>query len=439
MKRICLLLIICCTSGFAQTRFNNLNECLAYSKQNNSSLKINHLNHQVSQERVKAAWAAMMPQVKLFSNIDNNLNLPVQLVPAQLLGGAEGEYVKVQFGTQYSVNYGAEASLSLINISNWKNIRSAEFAEKVSLSQREDMELNINEQLITAYYFALLSRESIALNKDLVSSADSLLKAAEIRLANGLIEPLEYNRVKSIYIESAQQLTESKASFDKNLNTLKSLSGLHVSDSLVLTESIKLQLNESFHHTVLATTVTQLPRYKMFSNKTFQSLEDLKRQRAKVLPEVSLYGRVSRQSFSNTFDFFRGDQPWFDVAAVGVRAEWNLFTGFARQSNIRQASLQGQIAKNELEDYALKAERELETLRIEHTVAAQGVQQFTEHFKLNSVNQRIAGEKYKQGVYTIDQYVTIYQETVRSQNQYLSKLANYLVYESIVQARNTLQ
>ena len=440
MKKVLYsFLIFSCLSGYAQTQFNNLNECLEYSDQNNPSLKIDLLNRKVSHEKVKSAWAALLPQVKAFGTVDDNINLPVQLVPAQLLGGAEGDYAKVKFGTQYNATYGAEASLSLVNISNWKNIKSSAFAEEASTFQQQDHVLNIHEQLITSYYFALLSREAIALNQDLVNSGDSLLSAAEVRFNNGLIELLEFNRVKSLYLESLQQLRESQGAYQKNLNTLKSLCGLHSGDTLILTESIAQGMQENHSPASLAVSFSQLPRHKMLSTKMLQAQEDLKRQRSKIFPELSLYARISRQSFSDEFNFFSNTQPWFDVAVAGFRAEWNLFTGFSRQSTIQQASLQLQITRHELDNYSLQAEKELDELRINHQVAAHGVGRFLEHYQLNAINYRIAGEKYKQGIYTIDQYVTIYQEMVRSQNQYLGKLANYMVYESMVNSKNALQ
>jgi outer membrane protein TolC len=299
--------------------------------------------------------------------------------------------------------------------------------------------MNVHEQVITSYYFALLSHEAIVLNQDLVNSGDSLLSAAEVRFSNGLIELLELNRVKSLYLESLQQLRESEGAYQKNLNVLKSLCGLHSSDTLVLTESIRQRIQESYLPTLLTTSFLRLPRHKMLSAKMFQAQEDLRRQRVKIFPELSAYARVSRQSFSDEFNFSSNTQPWYDVAVAGIRAEWNLFSGFNRQSNITQASLQLQIARNELDNYSLQAEKDLEELKINHQVAAHGVTRFLEHYRLNATNYRIAGEKYKQGIYTIDQYVTIYQETVRSQNQYLGKLANYMVYESMVNSKNALQ
>lgn len=436
-KVISSLLFLSCISGFSQTRFDGLQQCLEYSKQNNPLLKIEKLNQEISQEKKTGVRSALLPQIKAFGNVDDNLSLPVQLVPAQFLGGNEGEYAQVKFGTQFSANYGAEASLSLINISNWKNLKAAALGEEISLHQAKDKELSITEQIIASYYFVLLSHETISLNRDIVTSSDSLLDAATIRLENGMIETLEYNRVKSINLESLQQLQESEAGFEKNLNVLKFLCGIPETDTLILSESIE-QLMPSNTPSHLQAPVEIMPRYRMLQARTLQAQQEMDRQRSRTLPELSLYARYSRQAFRDEFNFFTSG-PWFDVGVAGIRAEWNIFSGFNRQSAIRQATLQKQVAQYELDNYTTQAGTELEELKINHQVAAHGASRFMEHYQLNLMNHRIAGEKYNQGVYSIDQYVTIYQEMVRSQTQYLNKLANYLVLGSIVTTRNALK
>lgn len=422
----------------AQVQFNSLEEAIAHTKANNATLKAENLNQQISDQRLKSAWSALLPTVRAFGTLDNNISLPVQLVPAEFLGGQEGEFAKVQFGTQFASTYGAEANLSLVNASNWKNIKANSLAKEASRYQFQDRELTLTEQVITAYYFALLSRESIILNKELLDAADSLLSAATVRLQNGMIEPLEFNRVKSLYLETETQLKESEGAFNKNINALKALANIAEKDSLVLSESIAKSLGQQ-KPSSLSISNSALPRYRMLNARQQQSFEELKRQQMRILPELSVYGRYTRQAFNNDFEIFSSSQSWFDVGVIGLRAEWNIFSGFSRQSSIRQASLQAQSAQYELENYTRQSEKELDELAINHRVAADGLEKFTEHFQLNSMNHRIAGDKYTEGVYTIDQYVTIYQERVRSQNQYLSKLANFLVYESMIQSRNLLK
>lgn len=436
-----VLLVLLLAHGFAgisQVQFASLNDAIAHAKANNPSLKAENINQQISDQRVKSAWSTLLPTVKAFGTLDNNISLPVQLVPAEFLGGPEGEFAKVQFGTQFASTYGAEANLSLINASNWKNIKASSLAKEASRYQYQDRELSLTEQIITAYYFALLSRESILLNRELLDAADSLLSAASVRLQNGMIEPLEFNRVKSLFLETETQLNESEGAFTRNINTLKAIANIPEQDSLILSESIASSL-ERRQPSTLSITFSQLPRYRMLTARQQQSLEELKRQQFRVLPELSIYGRYTRQAFNNDFQIFSSNQSWFDVGVVGIRAEWNIFSGFNRQSSIRQASLELQSAQLQVENYTRQSEKELEELAINHRVAAAALAKFTEHFRLNAMNHRIAGDKYTEGVYTIDQYVTIYQERVGSQNQYLSKLANFLIYESMIQSRNLLK
>jgi outer membrane protein TolC len=421
-----------------QTLFEDLEQCISAVKLNNPGLQSESLNQQLSETRLKSAWASVLPQVRAFGSFDNNISLPVQLVPAQFLGGQEGKFAEVKFGTRYNASYGVEASLALINVSNWKSISGAALSQKASEYQLQDRNLSISEQAATAYYFALLSREALAMSIDLVNATDSLLQAAKVRLDNGLIEPMEYNRVRAVYLESLQQKTSSEGALQKNINTLKSLCGLASADTIILSENI-LQHVVSTGTAELGINATSLPRYRMLSYKKLQAAEDFKKQRARILPEVSVFARYTRQSFSNQTDLFSSGHPWYEIGVAGVRAEWSLFSGFNRQANIRQASLQSQIAEKEFENFSLQADKEIEELRINHQVASEAVQRYNEHYVLSNQNYQIAGAKYTEGVYSIDQYVNIYQELVRSQNQYLSNLASFLVYESIITTRNTLK
>ena len=423
----------------AQTTVASLEQLLEQVRANNPGLKAEQFAEQISETRLKSAWSVLLPQVKAFGSFDNNISLPVQLVPAQILGGPEGEFAEVQFGTRYNASFGAEASLSLINVANWKNIASATLAEKAAGSQYAARHLSLVERASTAYYFALLSREAVRISTDLVNAADSLLTAAEARLENGLIEPMEYNRVKAIYLESVTQRTSQEGTFQKNVQVLKALAGMSMADSLALSEIIPVSANADVKPAELIIGVKALPEFQVRSYHHLQTLEDLKRQRARILPEVSLFARYSRQSFGDDYNFVSGNQPWYEIGVVGLRAEWNLFSGFNRQSGIRQASLQSQIASEELKDFTLQAESELGELRLNHQVATRAAQYYQEHYALNAENYRIAGVKYNEGVYSIDQYVNIYREFVTSQNQYLNHLANYLVYESIIRSRNTLK
>jgi outer membrane protein len=433
-----ILLILLVVDLIGQPRFESLNDYLDYVSTHNPSLESEALNNQMSESRIRTAWSSLLPQVRAFGTFDNNINLPVQLIPAQIFGGPEGTFREIKFGTRYNASYGAEASLSLLNVANWKNVDAVNLAGKASEAQYADKKLNTLEAAATAYYFALLSDEALRISAELLSAADSLLAAADVRLANGMIELLEHNRVKALHIDTRQQYLAFTVARRKNFNQMKTLAGLTLNDSLQLGESLSA-LQTKTNATSLSITTSSLPGYRMFSYRSMQAQQELRRQQAKILPEISLYARYSKQSFSNDPNLFASNNTWYDVTAAGLRAEWFLFTGFNRQSQIRQASLRSKQSELDLKNYVLRSDKDLEELALNHQLAADRITAFREQYNINATSYKIAGVKYNEGVYAIDQYVTIYQELTRSQNQYLNALADFLMYESIIQSRNKFQ
>src|SRR5688572_32813302 len=98
MQKVLLFIILVFPIAVsAQIQFNSLDEAIAHAKSNNATLKAENLNQQISDQRLKSAWSALLPSVRAFGTLDNNISLPVQLVPAEFLGGQEGEFAKVQF------------------------------------------------------------------------------------------------------------------------------------------------------------------------------------------------------------------------------------------------------------------------------------------------------------------------------------------------------
>ena len=437
MKRLfTIIAILLALRAPAQVTISNIDEAIVLMKKESQLVAIEQLNTRIAEERLAAARSALLPQVKAFGAFDNNISLPVQLVPAQFLGGPEGEYAKVQFGTRYSANIGAEASLPIVNVSNWKNISAAKQGVRVGEYQREENMLRLTEQVVAQYYYCLLSKEAINLNAALLAASDSLFKAASVRLAEGTIELLDYNRVRSLYLETLQRLTDSKTAYAIDTGRLKTLLGLPASDSIAIAENLNETIGTS-KRSALAAQANDLPSLKLSESRLHQAQENLLRQQAKVLPEISLYARYTRQAFSQEVSEIT-EVSWFDVGVVGVRAEWNLFTGLNRRSAIKQAYYQKSIAAEEKAQAGADAAEDMRELALNHAVAIESTTNAKERFTLASQNYSLAAIKYTEGIYTIDQYINIYQELVNAHTVYLKALADFMRYESLVQSRNNL-
>ena len=99
-KKIIFLTLFLATGNFylhAQKPLT-LKECINYSFSNNSNIKIANYNVGISQQKVSEQLGNYLPQINVSGELDNNLNLTTQLMPAEMVGGTPGTYIAVKFG-----------------------------------------------------------------------------------------------------------------------------------------------------------------------------------------------------------------------------------------------------------------------------------------------------------------------------------------------------
>lgn len=119
-----------------------------------------------------------------------------------------------------------------------------------------------------------------------------------------------------------------------------------------------------------------------------------------------------------------------------MKAEWPLFTGFSRTASLNKANLQRQIAINELQNFKVQTQAEVQELEQNYRNARQSLNQYRQHFALYQDNYSIARYKYTHEVFTVDQLLQVYGEQLKSQNLYLNALANYYVNFALLQIKN---
>ena len=139
---------------------------------------------------------------------------------------------------------------------------------------------------------------------------------------------------------------------------------------------------------------------------------------------------------SNNINIFSPELPWFDIGVIGLRLDWPIFTGFNRNISIKQASLNRQIAENNLAQQTLKTNQELAELRLDYENSKNSLQTSRQHYALYQDNYALARYKYHHDVYSTDQLLQVYAEKLRSQNQYLTAMGNYYISRMLIQLKN---
>ena len=435
MKKYCFGLLLLLFSGtvFGQHTFPSLESCIRFAFRNRPDLQNERLSETIAQNGQKLATSALYPQLKAFSTFDDYLSLPVQLIPSEFLGDSAGGFRQIQFGTQYNFTYGLEANVPLLNLQNWQNRKIAETETQAVIHQKISNFQAAAERITQAYYLTLLTREATAISLENMQVNDTLLLTADQKFKNGIIEPLEHNRLKALQLESKQTWLDNQTAYRRNLIQLKTLLGIATEAPFELTETLAEAQTTDI---ALTATAEESNQYLVLQWKTRVAEQEFQKQKRRWAPEISGYGRFTRQSMSNNINIFSPELPWFDIGVIGLRLDWPIFTGFNRNISIKQASLNRQIAENTLAQQTLETNQVLAELQLDYENSKSSLQTSRQHYALYQDNYALARYKYHHDVYSTDQLLQVYAEKLRSQNQYLTAMGNYYISRMLIQLKN---
>ncbi len=436
MHRFFLIgLLFCAGTGSAQTVVATVQEALALARHNNPELINTRQSRTIQGQQQTATRSALLPQARFFTNFDYNYSLPVQLIPTELFGGPPGGYQSIQFGLPYVLAAGAEVTVPVINRPARADLGIVAQNLRITDGQNLVLQDEISTQTARVYHATLLTRSAISITQRNLSAADTLAQIAKDRLDKGLIEPLEYNRIRSVQLTTADILYQNELGYVRNLNQLKLLFGLTPADSLVLSETLA---NRPASVPVSATVLSfaDRPQVSLREARVELAKRQLDRERLTHWPTLSAYGRFTEQAQRKQINFLNTNEPWYRIGVAGLQFNWLIYSGGLRLSNLTRARLQLKLAESELAYERNKQQTDTEDVRNTYKQAVRSLDVNRQNYELSSQNVQIALIKYRSGLFAYDQYLNVFNEVLTAQNRFLTTLSNVFINQTILQIRN---
>ena len=436
MNRFALIgLLFSSLTTSAQTVIPSVQEALTLARQTNPDLINARQNRQAQDQQRTATRSVLLPQARFFTNFDYNFSLPVQLIPTELFGGAPGEYRSIQFGLPYVLTTGAEVTVPIINRPARADVGITEQNLRIADNQNLVLQDDISTQTARVYNAALLTRAAIMLTRRNLSAADTLTQIAHDRLDKGLIEPLEYNRIRSVQLTTADVLYQNQLAYMRNMNQLKLILGLTPTDSLVLSEDLATR-SVGMQVPVAELPTVERPQITLERARVELYQLQLNRERLQRWPTLSAYGRFTEQAQRSQINFLNFSQPWYQIGVTGLQFNWPLYTGGLRTSNITRARLQLKAAETALAYERNKQQTDNEDIRNTYNQAVRSLDLNRQNYELSSQNVQIALVKYRSGLFAYDQYLNVFNDALTAQNRFLNNLSNVFINQTILQIRN---
>lgn len=346
------------TQMHAQQSFT-MEQALQYAYENNVNVKKAKIDQTIADKKVKETIGIGLPQIDLNGSYNYFLNIPVQLLPGELVGQPAGTYIPVQFGQKQSATGGVTVSQLLFNGSYIVGLESSRAYREMSALATEKTVFTIKEAIMMSYAAVLVTDENIKTLEENNKVSGKILSDTRETYKAGLIELQDVEQLEYSYKNLVTNLENLKRTKQKYLNALKYLIGYPQDEELKLLTSMEelIQKNQVLVDQSAQLDITNHIDLKLKENALRISELQLKYQKSKSLPSLSAALSSSYNGFSNKFTFFDKEQQWFNTSVFALQLNVPVFSGLQRSFQTQQAKLEVEKAKLDKDD----AEKQLKS------------------------------------------------------------------------------
>jgi len=364
MNRFVLLLLLAPVVLFSQDKQQfSLSEAVSFSQQNAYAVKDADNNISIAKQKVWETTTMGLPQLNAKVDYKNFIKQPVQLIPAELFGGAPGHFAEMTFGTKQDVNASATLTQLIFNGTYLVGIQSSKVYMQISENMKEKTEMMLKQAVTNAYAGVLMTDEGIhILEKNKKTLEKSIYDTREI-YNNGFAEEQDVEQLELTLSGINNELINLRNLKQYNTKMLQYIMGIDITQPIVLTDSLESIL---MRHQDLNLTQEQFDFHKHIDFKIAENTIKantllVKYEKSQALPSLVGFINYGLTAYNDEFKFHKSEQKWLDSSVFGVSLSIPVFSSLARHSRVQQAKINLDKAERKQEETAQKLSLEYQT------------------------------------------------------------------------------
>lgn len=424
----------------------SVEQAVAYAKKNNVQVKNALLAIQAQMQTNKEITAAALPTISGSIGTQHLPNVAVQTLPNfispatyQVLidqGVRDGNgnpikmpgdfgFIAAQFGTKWNASAGVSLQQLLFDGQVFIGLQARKASIDFQEAAAKVTEENIKTNLYKVYYQLVVSKTQIDLLDANIKRLEKLDYDVKALYKNGFAERIDIDKI-------AVQMNNLNTEKIKALNSisvgyigLKTLMGMPVSDTLILTDSL--------NYAELKDDITK-GDYNYQDRKDFQYLStakqlnefNVRRYELSKLPTVALGANYSKLAQRNQFNFF-GKGDWFTSSSIGVNIAVPIFSGLAKNAQIKKAKIELEQTSNQLDNLKLNIDQSVEQARLKYKTAIATVDFQKNNMALAEKVYQQTKKKYEAGTGSNTEINAADVDLKAAQTNYISALYDAII------------
>lgn len=420
---------------YAQNEPMNLSDCLNYGLVNSPQMTLSNNELEMVKYNKRELYEPYLPQLNLSGGIDYNIKLATTIIPASDFGfdelippgftpeGAMDEDLEVKMGQPHTNSATLQLEQTIYDQSVIEGLGGLKTYEKLSNLKSSKITEDLMYNIAMAYYQVLTVNQQIELLKDNREQYEKLEKIMELRLEKGVVQQIDYNRIKVAYNNIISKLSLAKTSKDVAKNRLKVIIGMSTDTDLNIDEDVSL-LKDTELPEKAQMNITNRLDYKI--NETKLELQTLQTRVIKnsYLPTLSGYARYGVNSYSKTFR--ESWDKFYDFSTVGLKLKIPIFNGFKVNTKYNKHRI-------ELENLKAQTKMQEENFKVESMNSKAQLIEAHSSYKTDLENMQLAQDvyettnlSYQKGASSLSDFLNADYSYKEAQSNYLTSLINML-------------
>jgi len=277
-----------------------------------------------------------LPQINASGTIEDFVNIPTTLIPAQFFGGPAGTFAPVKFGTQYNTSGEVDASQLLFDGTYIVGLEASKTYKELSQKSLTQTRIQTVSAVTKAYYTVLVNYWKLQMVHADVNRLKELMDQTEAMYKAGFTEKVDWERIKVNYNNLKTQENNITKLVGLSYQLLKFQMGMPQRDSLSLSDSLKtISMNPSAEKDSGFRPENRIEYSLAQTNMRANELQ-LQKDKFSYLPNLALFGTLSYAAYGNTFTMFDRSQSWFPTSIVGLKMNLPIFSGFQRMYRVKE-------------------------------------------------------------------------------------------------------
>ncbi len=405
----------------------SLDEAVTTGLERNRDLEVARLDRDIARQKVREAWAGVLPQLDAGFDYTRTLEPTVIYFP-DITGSDSTRLIPLEISQDNAMVASLSLSQPVFNLKAIAGIKASSAVKKISMETYRQAEADVVSSIKTAYYNVLIADEQVTILEQSISRWETALRDSRALFREGVAADIDTLKAFLSVENIRPDLIQARNRAVVTRTQLKNSIGIDPESDIILSDSLVYRQGKYPDNVSVAYTeaLSARPEVRQLELQIEAEAQNINAARAERFPEINAVGQLQAQTQFEDGVAIK-DTDWPVTSSVGLQVSLPLFTGFRISSQVEQAKLGRLQSMTRLED--LKAD-----IRAEVEMKLSGLEESRKRIEVQDRTIRTAERSYDITLLRFREGIGSQLELAEAELQLNKAKTNYLqaVYDYLI-------